>query len=254
VSATPRVAAHAAPDGIPANARQQTRARGQWLLALSVFGFVVLSVAYMESAALPGVTGRLVAELAFLVPLVLSVLLCGRAYRRSRGAERRFWLMSTGLNAVLLVSELYYVWWIAYYGAPPPGIYAPFQAMHVVAAVFFYLVLVSMTRMARDPAAAMVAGYVGSGRRHVRHRARTVGRPDTAGAARRDIAVADRRHGLSGVGLDHDRRHTVDAASSGCRQMARMGAHDRGVSHHLRGRYHRVAGMVCRVSGRPGCR
>jgi diguanylate cyclase (GGDEF)-like protein len=132
-------------------AQSQPSPLGAGLLVLAVLGFIALSVVYMESVRLPDVAGRMVAELAFLVPLALSVSLCAVAYRRSLGTERRFWLMATGLNAVLLVSEAYYTWWVAYYGSPPPGIYAPFQVMHTVAAIFFCLVLGSMTRMANAP-------------------------------------------------------------------------------------------------------
>jgi two-component system cell cycle response regulator len=112
---------------------------------LAVFGYVALAVVYLEAAQTHGLTNVIVTELAFLVPIAVSALLCMVAYRRANGAERRFWLLASGLNAILLVSELYYVWWVLYYGSPPPGIYLPFQLLAVAAAGFFYLVLAAMT-------------------------------------------------------------------------------------------------------------
>jgi len=141
------------------------------LTVLAVCGFLALSVGYMESFQLKGVMSRVVGDLAFLVPITLSVVLSGFAYRRSKGIERRFWLLGAAVNSVLLISELYYVWWIVAEGGPPPGIYLPFQLLHAAAAVFAYALLATMTRLADAPlpqqlrwsldiAAATVVTYV----------------------------------------------------------------------------------------------
>jgi diguanylate cyclase (GGDEF)-like protein len=151
VSKAPDRPAISLPDPPTLATPRSPRTMSPGLLVLAVLGFLMLAVLYMESAAVKGVGGRIVGELAFLVPLALSVVLCGAAYRKSRGTEKRFWLVASALNAVLLVSELYYVWWIVSYGGPPPGIYAPFQVLHTVAAAFFYLLLASMTRLADAP-------------------------------------------------------------------------------------------------------
>lgn len=126
----------------PVSARQM----GPGIVVLSVTGFLALCVAYMASAAIPGVAGRVVADMAFVVPLVLSVLLCSLVFIRTRGVEARFWLLGAALNGVLLVSELYYLWWVVATGGPPPAVYAPFQIMHIVVAGLFYALLAVMSQ------------------------------------------------------------------------------------------------------------
>jgi len=155
----------------PAQAEGSRPPSSAGLAVLAVCGFLALSIGYMESARLTGALSRVVADLAFVVPITVSVVLGAIAYRRSKGIEKRFWLMGTAVNSVLLTAELYWLWWIVAAGGPPPGIYAPFQVLHVVAAVFFCGVLASMTRMADAPlpqqmrwtldiAAAAVVTYV----------------------------------------------------------------------------------------------
>jgi diguanylate cyclase (GGDEF)-like protein len=127
--------------------------RSAGLMVLAACGFLALSLVYMESALIPGVTGRVVADLAFLIPLVLSTVLCLVANRRSQGIEARFWIIGAALNAVLLIVELYWVWWIwQTNGVPPPAIYAPFQVFHAIAAVLGIALLAALVRMADAPA------------------------------------------------------------------------------------------------------
>jgi diguanylate cyclase (GGDEF)-like protein len=146
---------------------------GAGLMVLAACGFLGLSILYMESALLPGATGVIVADLAFIIPLLLCTVLCIVACRRSRGVEARFWRIAAALNVVLLVSELYWVWWIATEGAPPPAIYAPFQALAAVAAFLGLALLATLVRMADAPApirmrwwldlaAVATVAYVGS--------------------------------------------------------------------------------------------
>lgn len=130
----------------PGRAPAPAQASGPGLLVLAVLGFIVLSVVYIESARLSPVAGRIVAELAFLIPIGLSVTGCAIAYTRSHGPERRFWLTGAALNAILLVSELYYLWWIVAVGSPPPGIYTPFLVLHTAGATFFFMLLAAMGR------------------------------------------------------------------------------------------------------------
>lgn len=121
-------------------------------MALAATGFLALSLLYMESVKLPAVPGRIVADLAFLIPLVLSVTLCFVAFRRSVGVERQFWLVGALLNAVLLISELYWLWIVVFGGGPPPPIYGYFQALHTLAAALFLALLATMVRLADAPA------------------------------------------------------------------------------------------------------
>ncbi len=122
------------------------------LVVLAAVGFLALCILYLESAAIPGNSGLVVADMAFLVPIALGLTLCFVAYRRSHGVEAAFWLTATALYIVLTVSELYYLWWLVVEGGPPPPIYAPFQILHSVAAASFLLVLAAMTRLADAPA------------------------------------------------------------------------------------------------------
>lgn len=92
-------------------------------------------------------TGLIVSEIAFLAPIVTATVVGWLVHRRSSGVESRFWLFLTAANAVLLVSELYWVWWVlAVDAAGPPPVYAPFQVMHVAAAVLVFLTLTSMMK------------------------------------------------------------------------------------------------------------
>ena len=127
-------------------------ARGRWagstIFAVpAVAGFAVLSGIYLGAGLLfADETVRfLVSDLAFLIPITAVVVTGAMAYRRSRGAEARFWLLLTGANAVILTSELYYVWWRVSLGYPEP-VYAPFQLLHLAAGCFFISLLLSMTK------------------------------------------------------------------------------------------------------------
>ncbi len=115
---------------------------------LAVLGFAALAFLYMDVGALhlPKGADFFVGDLAFLLPLALSVLFGYVAFRRARGPESRFWLYLTCTAAVMLASEIYFVWWVLTNGAPPPPVYAPFQTLHVLAAAFFFAMILTMTR------------------------------------------------------------------------------------------------------------
>jgi diguanylate cyclase (GGDEF)-like protein len=111
--------------------------------------FAVLSLVYLGSNGLPlGFVGRfLVAQLAFLIPLTFVVILGAFVTRVSLGAERRFWGMLTAANVVLLASEIYFSYWVAFVDSSgPPQVSAPFQAMHVLACAFILGMLLTMTK------------------------------------------------------------------------------------------------------------
>ncbi|MDO8964298.1 MAG: diguanylate cyclase [Coriobacteriia bacterium] len=115
---------------------------------LATIGFAALCLVYLGAAALPvGQAAQfLISDLAFLIPIGAVVVTGFVAYRRSEGSEARFWLLLTSANAVIFVSEMYYVWWMVSIGKPPPPVYAPFQILHISAAGIFLVLLLSMTK------------------------------------------------------------------------------------------------------------
>lgn len=117
---------------------------GAWL------GFVVIAVVYLgaDYLPLPALAKFVVSEIAYLVPLLLTVGTGIMAVRASGGGlESRFWRLLTGTNAVLLISELYYGFWIIFIDIKgPPPVYAPFQVLHIAAIVFFIAMVMSMTK------------------------------------------------------------------------------------------------------------
>jgi diguanylate cyclase (GGDEF)-like protein len=148
------------PDAEPRPPSFGVRREGAGLMVLASCGFLALSVVYMESALVRGVPGRVVADLAFLIPLVLGTVLCFVASRRSSGVEARFWTIAAVLNAVLLASEIYWVTWLMTQGSPPPAIYAPFQMLGLAAALLGIALLAAMVRMADTPAPLQVRWWL----------------------------------------------------------------------------------------------
>jgi diguanylate cyclase (GGDEF)-like protein len=123
---------------------------GSWAAVAAVLGYVVLSVAYLGSNYLQAsrISRFLFSEAVFLVPIVGAVVGGWLVYRRAQGVEKRFWLLLTGANLVLAISEHYYIWWILFKDpAGPPPVYAPFQVMHAIAAMLFFVMLLSMTKL-----------------------------------------------------------------------------------------------------------
>jgi hypothetical protein len=122
---------------------------GPFGVVLAVVGFALLSGVYLGSNwfDMPVRDRFLISEAAFLIPLVGSTVTGLLVYRRAQGAERRFWLLLSAVNAILAVSEHYYIWWVAFNDiAGPPPVYAPFQVMHLVGAVLFFSMLLAMTK------------------------------------------------------------------------------------------------------------
>ena len=114
-------------------------------------GFVLLAMVYLGADRLPlsAVDRFLVAEAAFVLPLSLTIVTGLVAYRASGRFEARFWALLTGTNAVLLVSEFYYIWWIATVSVKgPPPVYAPFQILHMAAAGFFFAMVLTLSKFA----------------------------------------------------------------------------------------------------------
>lgn len=133
------------------------------LAVLAVCGFLALAILYLESGAIPGVAGLMIADVAYLVPIAATLVLISMAYRRSKGHEARFWLTTLALYVVLAIAELYYFWWLVTSGGPPPPIFAPFQVLHSAAAILFLFVLAAMTRLADAPAPARARWFLDVG-------------------------------------------------------------------------------------------
>lgn len=90
----------------------------------------------------------LISEVVFMLPVAGSTIAGYLVARRTQGVERRFWFLLSGANLVMTVSEVYYIWWIGFVDVNgPPPVQAPFQAMHVIAAVFYLLMLLAMTKL-----------------------------------------------------------------------------------------------------------
>jgi diguanylate cyclase (GGDEF)-like protein/putative nucleotidyltransferase with HDIG domain len=117
-------------------------------LVLAVGGFLALAVAYLEVARSRPVGSfeLIVGDLGFVgLILAVAVLAAAATLRSKRGPERRLWGHVTILYAVLLASELYWVWIVTATGAPPAPVYAPFQVLHTVAALLYLAVVASLT-------------------------------------------------------------------------------------------------------------
>jgi diguanylate cyclase (GGDEF)-like protein len=121
-------------------------ARGVWAAGAL---FVALCAVYLGTNWMdsPTIARFLISEGAFLAPIVgataFGLLVC----RSSSGQESRFWLLLSIANAILVISEVYYIWWVLYVDiSGPPPVYAPFQAMHALAASLFFASLLAMTK------------------------------------------------------------------------------------------------------------
>lgn len=85
-------------------------------------------------------------ELIYCSPIVVTVWLGMRAREVSEGVERNFWGFLASANAVLFLAELLLIWWVFVLNpAGPPRVSWPFHIIHVVAAVSFIGLLLSMT-------------------------------------------------------------------------------------------------------------
>jgi diguanylate cyclase (GGDEF)-like protein len=122
-------------------------------------GLALLVGVYVAALYSPlSMAGRLaVLEIAYSLPITLTIVLgCIAAYR-STGVERRFWGLLAAANAALLLCEVLLSLWIAFISpVGPPSISWPFQLLHLVAAVCFVGLVVSMTRLQDDHLAARV--------------------------------------------------------------------------------------------------
>ncbi|MDO8915392.1 MAG: diguanylate cyclase [Coriobacteriia bacterium] len=139
--------------GARAEGTRVTEAGTSWgtplLYAVAGLVFAVLATMYLGSNSLPlSLVARfLISEVAFIIPILGATVAGWFVHRRAAGAESRFWLLLTCVNAVLVVSELYYIYWVAVIDiAGPPPVYAPFQIMHITAAVLLLAMLLSMTK------------------------------------------------------------------------------------------------------------
>ncbi len=86
-------------------------------------------------------------RIAYMLPIILTVVFTVAAARRSVGPERRFWALLAVANGALVACDITYVTWVAGFDPSGPARIAfPFQPLHGIAAVAFLGVLASMTR------------------------------------------------------------------------------------------------------------
>jgi diguanylate cyclase (GGDEF)-like protein len=112
--------------------------------AFAVLAFVYIGTNWMDS---PTIARFLISEAAFLAPIVGATVFGVLVHRSSSGSESRFWLLLSLANALLVVSELYYIWWVVFLDIKgPPPVFAPFQVLHVVAFSLFLSALLAMTK------------------------------------------------------------------------------------------------------------
>lgn len=124
---------------------EETGATG-WIV-LAVMGFLALAGLYVESARVSAATvGQVVInDISYFGLIALVTVLATLAARGSRGAERRMWTLLASAYAVLVVSEVYWLYLVVTTGSPPPPVFAPFQVLHVVAALIFLAVVASLS-------------------------------------------------------------------------------------------------------------
>lgn len=126
------------------DAREGRRTRLLWAC-----GFFVVAGVYFGAhlLPLPSTAALVLNQLAFLAPIAISSVGGLMAYRRSAGVERRFWLLLTAANTLLLVSEAYYSGYMILVdigGPPPPSL---FEVLNLTAAMLFFGLLMSMTKL-----------------------------------------------------------------------------------------------------------
>jgi diguanylate cyclase (GGDEF)-like protein len=120
--------------------------RGLWISGAL---FSALAAVYLGSnwMSAPTVARFLMSEAAFIAPIVGATVFGLLVWRSSSGPESRFWLLLSLANAILVVSEVYYIWWVLSVDIwGPPPVYAPFQTMHLLAAGLFFAALLAMTK------------------------------------------------------------------------------------------------------------
>jgi diguanylate cyclase (GGDEF)-like protein len=111
---------------------------------------VVVAAIYLVTifSPLAGLARIVILEVIYTTPIAVTVALSIVAARRSEGAERLFWLFLGSANAVLGLCELLLVVWLLVISPlGPPRISWPFQTLHLIAAVCFLGLIISMSRL-----------------------------------------------------------------------------------------------------------
>lgn len=150
VSASTRQSASSAQTGEVSAAGKRLRI-GAW------FAYGVLAIVYLGALLSPvrGLARFLTLEVIYTTPIALTVVLGAIAAKASSGAERRFWVFMSAANATLVACELLLVWWVLALDAQgPPRVSWPFHALHVVAALCFLGLVLSMSRLQDNQAAS----------------------------------------------------------------------------------------------------
>lgn len=143
--------------GVPQVARRRDGADSETLKAGAlVFRgaawtlYPLLASSYVAALlwAQPGMGRFSMLEAIYLLPIIGSVVLGAIAARGSSGAERRYWVLISVANALLGWCEVMLLWWLAFISPKGPApVTWQFQAVHVVAAACFLVLMFSMTRL-----------------------------------------------------------------------------------------------------------
>jgi diguanylate cyclase (GGDEF)-like protein/putative nucleotidyltransferase with HDIG domain len=118
-------------------------------------GFLLVTALYYGAYLLP-IPARLALVLnqsAFSLPFALAVVGSLLIAARTGAPERRFWLLLALGNAVLLSAEVYYSAYMILVRLSGPPVPSAFEALNLTGAMLFFILLMSMTRLAgRSPA------------------------------------------------------------------------------------------------------
>ena len=131
------------------SARAILHARGRRTRIVAWSGFLLVAATYLGAHLLPlPPRGALaVNQLAFLAPIALSVIGGVIAFRRADAAERRFWLVVTINNTLILAAEAYYSAYMIFVDVKGPAPISAFEVLMLIAAALFFGLLMSMTRV-----------------------------------------------------------------------------------------------------------
>lgn len=153
--------------------RETASAPGSTVIAVG--GFLALASLYLQAARIPTprVAQIVIGDLSYSGLIVFVTALAVLAAARSNGVERVLWRRLTATYGVLVVSEAYWLYIVITTGSPPPPVFAPFQWMHILAALLFLSVVASLTplvashpllraRQLLDVASFGVVTYVGA--------------------------------------------------------------------------------------------
>ena len=150
-------------------------ARRRALRLAGWFGFAALIGVgeAVRGTSLPPVARQLVLDaLTYLLPIALAGVAAFVLALRSYELDRRLWGLIAVMDGLLIVSETYWTWYVAFVDPRGPRLPAPFELLQVGAAVTMLYLLSTMTAFGETPlvtrmrfftdiAAGMIVGAAG---------------------------------------------------------------------------------------------